>query len=188
MWATRWILIISTHACSHSPCSTFTLTLIVKQTQIQSRNCSVSTKQQIPCFPDAPLGNYKCGYCVHRDNVSNSKVFFDPGTGKKKFINFTTTNVVYMLRCPCGLCRPNRKSFEDPLYRRGSESAWGEQLSYKQYIHRTVLHYTTTDHQYDTAYTHTHIHTHTHICTVYTWLLQFNIVVLFVCLTVFFPL
>ena len=51
-------------------------------------------------------GNYRCGRCAQCNNTTNCKFFSHPLTGKKykqkSFINCNSTNVVYMLTCPCG--------------------------------------------------------------------------------------
>ena len=51
-------------------------------------------------------GNYRCGRCAQCNNTSDCKSFRHPLTGKKfkhkNFINCNSTNVVYMLTCPCG--------------------------------------------------------------------------------------
>ncbi len=54
-----------------------------------------------------PVGFYRCGHCACCSNSSDSKHFLHPCTGRKynigSFINCSSTHVVYILKCPCGL-------------------------------------------------------------------------------------
>ncbi|KAL2084518.1 hypothetical protein ACEWY4_020036 [Coilia grayii] len=54
-----------------------------------------------------PQGNYKCGQCAQCNFTTKTKIFHHPLTGKplhiKGVITCNTNNVIYMLRCPCGL-------------------------------------------------------------------------------------
>ena len=54
-----------------------------------------------------PNGNYRCGNCAQCNNTSKITHFSHPHTGKqfpiKSVITCSSTHVVYMLRCPCGL-------------------------------------------------------------------------------------
>lgn len=54
-----------------------------------------------------PQGNYKCGQCAQCNFTIKTKTFHHPLTGKqlriKGVITCNTNNVIYMLRCPCGL-------------------------------------------------------------------------------------
>lgn len=54
-----------------------------------------------------PSGNYKCNNCTQCNFTHKTKVFNHPRTGKEFKIRGTiscnTTNVIYMLKCPCGL-------------------------------------------------------------------------------------
>ncbi|XP_063044279.1 uncharacterized protein LOC134438605 [Engraulis encrasicolus] len=52
-------------------------------------------------------GNYKCGNCQQCNFTSKTHSFNHPHTGKKFYIkgviSCLTKNVIYMLKCPCGL-------------------------------------------------------------------------------------
>ena len=52
-------------------------------------------------------GFSRCGRCAQCSNSLDTKYFTHPCTGKKyfikSFINCSSTYVVYMLKCPCGL-------------------------------------------------------------------------------------
>lgn len=54
-----------------------------------------------------PSGNYPCGHCQQCHFTHKTKQFNHPHTGKKYnikgIISCSTTNVIYMLKCPCGL-------------------------------------------------------------------------------------
>lgn len=54
-----------------------------------------------------PHGNYRCGHCAQCNFTHKSTTFNHPRTGKsypiKGVISCNTNNVIYMLRCPCGL-------------------------------------------------------------------------------------
>lgn len=54
-----------------------------------------------------PKGFYKCNNCAQCSNSCNAKYFSHPRTGKKfpisSLITCTSTHVIYMLKCPCGL-------------------------------------------------------------------------------------
>lgn len=54
-----------------------------------------------------PNGNYRCGNCAQCNNTSKTTHFSHPHTGKqfpiKNVITCSSTHVIYMLRCPCGL-------------------------------------------------------------------------------------
>ena len=56
---------------------------------------------------DIPDGNYKCGRCAQCNFTSKCHTFSHPTTGKsfkiKGIISCTTNNVVYMIKCVCGL-------------------------------------------------------------------------------------
>ena len=56
---------------------------------------------------DIPPGNYPCGRCQQCNFTRKSNSFNHPHTGKKYkirgIITCSTANVVYMLKCPCGL-------------------------------------------------------------------------------------
>lgn len=54
-----------------------------------------------------PHGNYKCGHCAQCNFTRRTTTFNHPWTGKsyqiKGVITCNTNNVIYMLKCPCGL-------------------------------------------------------------------------------------
>lgn len=54
-----------------------------------------------------PNGNYRCGNCAQCNNTFKTSHFSHPHTGKKFPINSvitcSSTHVIYMIRCPCGL-------------------------------------------------------------------------------------
>ncbi len=54
-----------------------------------------------------PGGNYRCANCAQCNFTTKSHTFTHPLTGKqfdiKSIITCTTTNVIYLLKCPCGL-------------------------------------------------------------------------------------
>lgn len=54
-----------------------------------------------------PHGNYRCGHCAQCNFTQKTKSFNHPRTGKnykiKGVISCHTPNVIYMLKCPCGL-------------------------------------------------------------------------------------
>lgn len=56
---------------------------------------------------DIPQGNYRCGHCTQCNFTQKTKTFNHPRTGKsykiKGVITCNTSNVIYMLKCPCGL-------------------------------------------------------------------------------------
>nr|XP_055053666.1 uncharacterized protein LOC129438772 isoform X1 [Misgurnus anguillicaudatus] len=55
---------------------------------------------------EAPPGNYRCGRCAQCNFTYKTKTFNHPHTGKsfdiKGTITCHTSNVIYMLKCPCG--------------------------------------------------------------------------------------
>ncbi|XP_041922081.1 uncharacterized protein LOC121685553 [Alosa sapidissima] len=55
----------------------------------------------------APPGNYRCGRCTQCNFTQKMSTFSHPRTGKsfniKGTITCNTSNVIYMLKCPCGL-------------------------------------------------------------------------------------
>ncbi|KAL2095452.1 hypothetical protein ACEWY4_010171 [Coilia grayii] len=57
---------------------------------------------------DLPPGNFPCHNCVNCNAMIKGDTFFHPRTGKvfkvKGRITCRTASVVYMLKCPCGLC------------------------------------------------------------------------------------
>lgn len=54
-----------------------------------------------------PLGNYRCGNCPQCNFTHKTTTFNHPRTGKlydiKGVITCNTKNVIYLLKCPCGL-------------------------------------------------------------------------------------
>lgn len=54
-----------------------------------------------------PSGNYRCGHCTQCNFTHKTKTFNHPRTGVcfkiKGVISCNTNNVIYMLKCPCGL-------------------------------------------------------------------------------------
>lgn len=56
---------------------------------------------------NVPQGNFPCGRCTQCNFTKRTKTFNHPRTGKsfkiKGTITCNTCNVVYMLKCPCGL-------------------------------------------------------------------------------------
>ena len=54
-----------------------------------------------------PMGNFKCGSCTQCNFTTRCETFNHPHTGKpikiRGTITCSTTNVIYMLICPCGL-------------------------------------------------------------------------------------
>ena len=57
---------------------------------------------------DLPKGNFPCGNCVHCNAMIRGNHILHPLSGKKidvkNIITCKTRFVVYMLKCPCGLC------------------------------------------------------------------------------------
>ena len=57
---------------------------------------------------DIPTGNFPCSNCVHCNAMIRGGEFLHPQSGKKLKVRGTisckTKFVVYMLKCPCGLC------------------------------------------------------------------------------------
>lgn len=57
---------------------------------------------------NTPKGNYPCGRCQQCHFTYKTNTFSHPHTGKKFYIKdvilCSTTNVIYLLTCPCGLC------------------------------------------------------------------------------------
>ena len=55
-----------------------------------------------------PSGNFLCNSCIHCNAMIKSESFLHPHSGKKYAvkgrISCKTKYVVYMLKCPCGLC------------------------------------------------------------------------------------
>lgn len=61
-----------------------------------------------PHFLDSiPDGNYRCGHCAQCHFTVKTQTFKHPRTGKtfavKGKITCNTNNVIYLLKCPCGL-------------------------------------------------------------------------------------
>lgn len=56
---------------------------------------------------NVPNGNYKCGNCAQCNFTHKTSTFTHPRTGAsykiKGVISCNTNNVIYMLKCPCGL-------------------------------------------------------------------------------------
>ena len=54
-----------------------------------------------------PFGNYRCGHCSQCNFTHKTSTFSHPRTGKpfniKGVISCNSKNVIYMLKCPCGL-------------------------------------------------------------------------------------
>lgn len=61
-----------------------------------------------------PNGNYRCGHCAQCNNTVKTFSFNHPHTGQKfpikSIIMCTSTNVVYLIRCPCGLAYVGKTS------------------------------------------------------------------------------
>ncbi|KAL2083743.1 hypothetical protein ACEWY4_021516 [Coilia grayii] len=74
--------------------------VVTSMYQQPTQNSWLAQQQQI-------LGNYRCGRCIHCANTSNTKTFAHPQSGQiyriKDFINCSSTHVIYVLTCPCGL-------------------------------------------------------------------------------------
>ncbi len=70
-----------------------------------------------------PHGNYRCGNCQQCNITYKTLTFTHPHTAKSFKIRGTisckTANVIYLLRCPCGLCYVGKTS--RPLKNRISE-------------------------------------------------------------------
>ncbi|XP_073721933.1 uncharacterized protein [Misgurnus anguillicaudatus] len=70
-----------------------------------------------------PDGNYRCGNCQQCNFTYKTLTFTHPHTGKifkiRGTISCKTANVIYLLRCPCGLCYIGKTS--RPLKTRISE-------------------------------------------------------------------
>ena len=62
---------------------------------------------RVSFLPPVEAGNYKCGNCQQCNFTRKTKTFYHPHTGKvfsvKGVISCKTNNVIYMLKCPCGL-------------------------------------------------------------------------------------
>ncbi len=58
-------------------------------------------------FLSIPSGNYSCGRCAQCNFTTKTNVFSHPHSGRefkiKGVITCTTKNVIYMIKCPCGL-------------------------------------------------------------------------------------
>lgn len=70
-----------------------------------------------------PDGNYRCGHCAQCHFTEKTKTFKHPRSGKtfyvKGKITCSTNNVIYLLKCPCGLAYVGKTS--RPLKTRISE-------------------------------------------------------------------
>ena len=79
--------------------------------------------QCTPTFPVVPDGNYRCGGCVQCTYTHKCKSFNHPHTGRnvtiRGAITCSTTHVIYLIRCPCGLAYVGKTS--RPLRTRMSE-------------------------------------------------------------------
>lgn len=77
----------------------------------------------LPVFLAMPDGNYKCGNCAQCSYTHKCKFFSHPHTGKnisiRGAITCSTTHVVYLIRCPCGLAYVGKTT--RPLRTRMSE-------------------------------------------------------------------
>ncbi len=58
-------------------------------------------------FLDLPFGNYRCGSCTQCNFTYKCTTYNHPITGKtmkiKGTISCSTKNVIYLIKCPCGL-------------------------------------------------------------------------------------
>lgn len=75
------------------------------------------TNPQNPPKPlSLPDGNYKCGGCSQCVYTQRCKTFTHPHTGRnisiRGVITCSTTHVIYMIRCPCGLAYIGKTSRE----------------------------------------------------------------------------
>lgn len=75
----------------------------LKDCLVRSDTCPPPTKPLL----SLPDGNYKCGGCAQCSFTHKCKHFSHPHTGKslpiRGAITCSTTHVVYLIRCPCGL-------------------------------------------------------------------------------------
>ena len=77
----------------------------IRQTVVKSDLIPITPQ---PSFLNQiPDGNYRCAHCAQCNFTTKSHTFTHPLTGKrfdvKGIITCTTQNVVYLLKCPCGL-------------------------------------------------------------------------------------
>ncbi len=67
----------------------------------------LSTPVKPPFFLPVPHGNYRCGRCTQCNFTQKAHTFTHPSSGRHFNINgvitCNTKNVIYMIRCPCGL-------------------------------------------------------------------------------------
>ena len=71
-------------------------------------NCQPQKKISQALFRPLPNGSYKCRGCAQCNNMMKCEYFCHPHTGKRFQINYiitcSTTHVIYIIKCPCGLC------------------------------------------------------------------------------------
>lgn len=88
----------------HSPIMSFRRAKNLKNSLVKADVCKGPLKP--PPFA-IPPGNYKCGNCTQCQFTRRLKCFPHPRTGKniciKSVITCNSCNVIYAIRCPCGM-------------------------------------------------------------------------------------
>ena len=71
-------------------------------------NCHSQNKISQALLRPLPNGSYTCRGCAQCNNMMKCEYFCHPHTGKRFQINdiitCSTTHVIYIIKCPCGLC------------------------------------------------------------------------------------
>jgi hypothetical protein len=70
-------------------------------------NCQLQKRMSQALLRPLPNSSYKCRGCTRCNNMKKCESFCHPHTGKRFQINdiisCSTTHVIYMTKCPCGL-------------------------------------------------------------------------------------
>lgn len=113
---------------SHKPMFIHKKSKNLRNHLIRAKQSVKSTKAQEPSAnwlqsSQAPQGMYPCGHCAQCGYTSKSTKFSHPHTGKeyiiRDFITCSSSNLIYLLKCPCGLGYVGKTS--RPLRQRISE-------------------------------------------------------------------
>lgn len=91
----------------HPPLIVFKRAKNLKDHVVHARFQSGITRSSQKLISPLQNGNYRCGNCAQCNNTTKTSFFCHPRTGKKygihSVITCTSTHVVYLIRCPCGL-------------------------------------------------------------------------------------
>ena len=82
--------------------------------KLVNANCQPQKKISQALLRPLPNGSYKCRGCAQCNNMMKCEYFCHPHTGKwfqiNDIITCSTAHVIYIIKCPCGLCYVGKTS------------------------------------------------------------------------------